>query len=147
MSLKTQVEEQVKESLKARQTERLSALRMFLAAIKNDEIAKQKEATDGDVILVAQKQIKQRRESAEIYEKAGRGELAAKEKAEIEVLSKFLPQQLSQEELKNTVNEVIASLPDDERNNFGKVMGMVMAKVKGKADGNTVSRVVKEILQ
>ncbi|MBU2577759.1 GatB/YqeY domain-containing protein [Patescibacteria group bacterium] len=147
MSLKTQIEEQIKESLKAGQKERLSALRMLLAAVKNDEIAKQKDADDEDVVSVVQKQIKQRRESIEIYEKAGREELAAIERGEIEVLSKFLPQQLSEEELGNVVREVVSSLAENEKNNFGKVMGMTMAKVKGKADGNTVSRVVKEILQ
>lgn len=146
MSLKTQIEEQIKESLKAGQKERLSALRMLLAAVKNDEIAKQKEASDEDVVSVVQKQIKQRRESIEIYDKAGRDELAAIERGEIEVLSKFLPQQLSEEDLKNVVREVVSSLPDNERNNFGKVMSQTMSKVKGQSDGSSVSRIVKEIL-
>ncbi|RJR24803.1 GatB/YqeY domain-containing protein [Candidatus Microgenomates bacterium] len=147
MSLKTQIEENIKQSLKAGQKEELSALRMLLAAVKNEEIAKQREATDEDVIAVVQRQIKQRKESAEIYEKAGREELSSKERAEIEVLSKFLPQQLSEDELRNVVQEVISTLPENEKNNFGKVMGMVMAKVKGRAEGNEVGRIVREMLQ
>lgn len=147
MSLKTQTEENIKQSLKAGQKEELSALRMLLAAVKNEEIAKQREATDEDVIAVVQRQIKQRKESAEIYEKAGREELSSKERAEIEVLSKFLPQQLSEDELRNVVQEVISTLPENEKNNFGKVMGMVMAKVKGRAEGNEVGRIVREMLQ
>jgi hypothetical protein len=117
-----------------------------LAAIRNEEIAKQAEATDGDVMAVAQKQIKQRREAAEAYRKGRREELAQKEEAEIKILSTFLPQQLSAEEVKKIAQEVIGQMPDEEKNNFGKVMGQVMAQVKGKTDGNNVVKAVKELL-
>lgn len=144
--LKQDVEQGVKESLKAGDQTRLSTLRLLLAAIKNEEIAKQHEATDEEVVAVAQRQVKQRREAAEVFRAAGRDELAQKEEAELVILSTFIPQQMTEEELRQIVSEILAQLPDEEKNNFGKVMGQVMAKVKGKADGNLVSKVVKETL-
>jgi hypothetical protein len=145
--LKAEIEQQIKVALKSGDQLRLSALRLFLAAIQNEEIAKQKELTDEEVAAVAQRLIKQRRESIEAYEKGGREDLAAKERAELLILSKFIPQQLSPEELKKIVEEVRGKLPEGDKNNFGKVMSAVMGQAKGRADGNTVSGVVKEILQ
>ena len=144
--LKQQIESEMKEALKGGDQLRLSTLRFLLASLQNEEIAKQKELADEDVIAVVQRQIKQHRESIEAFEKGGRDELAQKEREELEILSKFLPQQLSEEEIKEAVEEELAQLPDNEKNNFGKIMGVVMTKVKGKADGGTVSRVVKELL-
>ncbi len=144
--LKQDIEQQIKEALKAGEQFKLSALRFLLAAIKNEEIARQREATDEDVVAVLQKQAKQRRESIEAFAKGGREELAEKERQELEILNKFLPQQMSEEEVKKTVQEVIAELPETERNNFGKVMGASMARLKGKAEGNLVSKAVKESL-
>jgi hypothetical protein len=144
--LRAEVEQQIRAALKGGDQLRLSALRLFLAALQNEEIAKQKELTDEEVAAVAQRLIKQRRESIEAYEKGGREDLAAKERAELEILSKFVPQQLSPEELKKIVEEVRGKLPEADKNDFGKVMGQVMGRVKGKAEGNLVSRVVKEVL-
>jgi len=144
--LKNDIEEQIKEALKAHEELRLSTLRMLLAAIKNDEIAKQKEATDDDVIAVVQKQIKQHRESIEAFHNAGRSDLEQKERDEMAILSTFVPQQLSEDEIRKISEEVRNSLPESDRNNFGKVMGQAMARVKGRADGNIVSKVVKELL-
>lgn len=144
--LKQDIEQGIKEALKGGDQVRLSTLRLLLAAIKNDEIAKQREATDEDVVFVVQKQIKQRRESIEAFTKGRRDDLAAKERQELEILIKFLPQQLSEEEVRIIVQEVINGLPESDRNNFGKVMGMSMAKLKGKTDGNLVGKVVREAL-
>lgn len=144
--LKQDIEQQLKEALKSREELRLSTLRFLLSAVKNEEIAKQKEATDEDVITVVQRQIKQRKESIEAYTNGNRPELAEKEKQELEILSKFLPQQMTEDEIKKIVDEVIASLPENEKKNFGKVMGIVMVRVKGKAEGSLVSKVVKEVL-
>lgn len=146
MSLKQDIEERMKASLKAGDRTRLSTLRMLLSGINNDEIAKQREATDEDVISVVQKQVKQHRESIEAYQKGGRTELAGQEEEELNILNTYLPQQLSDEELKNIVSGEIRKLPEEDKNNFGRVMGAVMASVKGKADGGSVSRVVKELL-
>jgi len=146
MTLKQQVEQGIKDSLKGGDQLRLSTLRLLLSAIKNEEIAKQKEATDDDVITVTQKQIKQRLESIEAFHNAGRTDLEQKERDEMAILSTFVPQQLSEQELRKIIHEVIAVLPEGDQKNFGKVMGQTMGKVKGRADGNSVSKVVKELL-
>jgi len=136
----------MKEALKAGDQIRLSTLRLLLAAIKNEEIAQGREATDEDVVTVVRRQMKQRRESVEAFRQAGREELARKEEAELAILNTFVPQQLSEEEIRQIVKEVLDQLPETERNNFGRVMGATMSKVKGKADGNLVAKVVKELL-
>lgn len=146
MSLKQNIEERMKASLKAGDRTQLSTLRMLMAAVKNEEIAKQREATDEDVALVVQKQVKQHRESIEAYQKGGRAELAGQEEEELNILNTYLPQQLTDEELKTIITGEIEKLSKEDKNNFGKVMGAVMASVKGKADGSSVSRVVKEFL-
>ncbi|PIV01495.1 glutamyl-tRNA amidotransferase [Candidatus Shapirobacteria bacterium CG03_land_8_20_14_0_80_39_12] len=144
--LKQTVEEQIKVALKAGETLRLSTLRLLLSAINNEEIAKQKELSEEEIIAVVQHQAKQRKEAIEAYEKGGREELAAKERQELEILNKFLPQQLSEEEVKKIVLEVVAGLSDDDKKNFGKIMGSAMTRLKGQTEGNIVSKVVKEIL-
>jgi len=144
--LKQTVEEQIKVALKAGETLRLSTLILLLSAINNEEIAKQKELSEEEIIAVVQHQAKQRKEAIEAYEKGGREELAAKERQELEILNKFLPQQLSEEEVKKIVLEVVAGLSDDDKKNFGKIMGSAMTRLKGQTEGNIVSKVVKEIL-
>lgn len=144
--LKQQIEEQIKNALKGGEELRLSTLRFLLSAIKNDEIAKRREVTDEEVISVVRHQVKQRKESIEAFQKGGREELAEKERQELEILNKFLPQQLSEEEVKKMVQETIAELPESERKNFGKVMGVVMSRIKGQTEGNIVAKVVKEVL-
>lgn len=143
--LKQDIEQQLKDALKAGNKSLLSTMRFLLSAVKNNEIEKQREATDEDVLEVVQKQVKQHRESIEAYQKAGRSELEAKEKAELDILNKFLPQQLTEEEVKKSIAEIIAQMQEGDKSNFGKIMGMAMAKLKGKTDGNTVSKVVKEL--
>lgn len=144
--LKQQIEQQIKEALKAGEQLRLSTLRFLLAALQNEEIAKQEELTDEDVVTVVQRQVKQRRESIDAFTKGGREELAQKERAELKILNTFLPRQLSEEELIKIVSEEIAKLSESGRGDFGKVMAVVMASVRGKTDGNMVSKVVKELL-
>jgi len=144
--LKQDIESQIKEALKSGDQMRLSTLRFLLAAIQNEEIAKQKELTEEDVVAVVQRQVKQHRESIEAFQKAHRDDLVQKEQTELQILSKFLPQQLSEEELRKVVEEVVGQLPESEKNNFGKVMGAVIGRVKGKTDGSMVSEVVKEFL-
>lgn len=144
--LKSQIEQEIKEALKAGEQEKLSVLRLLLAAIKNEEISRNRELTAEEEIAVVSRQVKQRREAAEAYRKGNREDLAQKEEAEIEILNNYLPQQLPEEKVREIVREVIADLPETEKTNFGKVMGAVMARVKGQADGNTVSRIVRETL-
>jgi uncharacterized protein YqeY len=144
--LKSQIEQEVKEALKAGDQTRLSVLRLLLAAIKNEEITKNKELAPEEEIAIVFRQVKQRREAAEAYRKGNREDLAQKEEVEIEILNNYLPQQLTEEKVREIVSEVIEALPETDKGNFGKVMGAVMARVKGQTDGNTVSRIVRETL-
>jgi uncharacterized protein YqeY len=103
-------------------------------------------ATDEDVIEVVGREIKKRKESIELYEKGGRQELADKEKRELEVLQGYLPEQMSEEEVRKLVEETIQSLGASTMQDMGKVMGALSAKTKGKADGSLVSSIVREQL-
>ncbi len=144
--LRQDIEQQMREALKAGNRELLDTLRFLFSAIKNAEIDWKREATDEDVVAVVQKQVKQHKESIEAFQKAGRLELAAKEESELNILSKYLPQQMGEDELRVIVSESVNGLPESDRKNFGKVMGAVMGRVKGKAGGDLVSKIVKEVI-
>lgn len=141
-----QINQNLKEAMKNKDAGTLSVLRMLIAAARNKEITLRKdgqaELTDEQIIEVVASEIKKRRDSAEAYNNGGRPELADKENAEIKILEKYLPEQLSDEELEKIVQEVVALGAD----NFGQVMGQVMARAKGKADGNKVGEIVKKLL-
>lgn len=124
----------------------VSTLRMLLAAVKNAQIAKGAELSDNEILEQITKSAKQHRESIDAYEKGGRSDLVEKENAELSVLGKFLPEQMSEEEISRIVDEVIASMGAKGAGDMGHVMGGVMAKVKGQADGNVVSSVVRSKL-
>lgn len=145
MSLRDTIQEEIKTALRGGDQLRLSSLRLLFSEIKNEEIKKKEILGDDEIVAIVQRQIKQRREAAEVYRQGGRDDLAQKEETEVKILSSFLPQQLSEEEIKKVVEEVISGLPAEDKNNFGKIMGPVMARVKGQTDGNTVSKVVKEL--
>jgi len=141
-----QININLKEAMLAKKAEIVSVLRMLIAAIRNKEITLRKdgaaELSDEQVLEVISSEVKKRRDSIEAYIQGGRQELADKESSEIKILEKYLPEQMSDEELEKVVKEVIAA--GDE--NFGKVMGQVMARVKGKADGGKVGEMVKKLL-
>lgn len=141
-----QINQNLKEAMKNKDAETLSVLRMLIAAARNKEITLRKdgqaELSDEQIIEVVASEIKKRRDSAEAYISGGRQELADKENSEIKILEKYLPEQLSDEELEKIVQEVVAAGAD----NFGQVMGQVMARAKGKADGNKVGEIVKKLL-
>lgn len=153
MDLLKKIEEDLKKALKAQDKNVVSTLRFLLAAIRNFEIEKQKEITDEEVIQIIQKQIKLRKESIAAFQAGGRQDLAQKEESEAEILSKYLPQQLTEDQLREIVDQTIKELkagrpaelvgPQD----FGKVMREVMVRVKGKAEGSQVAEVVKKTLQ
>lgn len=144
MPLKEKLDADLKDAMRAKDENRLSAIRMLKAAISNYEIAlpQGKAATDADLLGVVEKQIKQRRESIEIYTKGNRPELAAKEQAEIAVLEVYMPKQLSREDVKKEVEGIIAALGTKE---FPKVMKEAAGKLKGRADGKMVNEVVREL--
>jgi uncharacterized protein YqeY len=145
MGLKDQLNEDLKAAMRAKDETRVGAIRMVKAAISNFELARAKDAqppTEADYLGVVEKQIKQRREAIELYNKGNRPELAAKEEAEIAALQGYLPQQLSRDEIKTEVQGIIAALGTKE---FPKVMREAATKLKGRADGQTINQVVKEL--
>lgn len=147
--LKQQLKDELKQAMLAKETTKTSVLRMILSALGYHEIKKGGagyEATDEDVLAVIQKETKQHKDSVEQFKNAGRNDLVEKEEQELKILEKYLPEQMGEEEVrklvKNAITQTNATTPQD----MGKVMGALMSKVKGKADGLLVSKIVKEEL-
>ena len=144
MSLKDKIISDLTGAMKAKDAERLSVLRMVKANLMNRQIEKGADLTDEEITKALQTLVKQRRDSVEQYEKAGRDELAAKEKSEITVLKDYLPQAASKEEIEKAVAEAIAETGASSIKEMGMVMKAAQAKLAGKsADGKTVSETVK----
>ena len=147
MSLKERINEDLKAAMKSRDTVRLSVLRLVRTALKNREIEQQAQLDDAAIIKLLATQVKQREEAAKMYVDGGRDELAAKEKAEIVVLSSYLPEQLSADETAALVEAAISELEASSPSDMGKVMKAVLAKAGGAADGKLVSTLVREKLK
>lgn len=146
MSLKQQLSDAMKAAMKAKDSLRLTTLRMVLAAVKNREIDQRKELEDEDVIGVLSSLVKQRKESVQFYREGGRAELAEKEEAELAVLQEFLPQPLSREEIAGLIEQAVIETGAAGPRDMGKVMKVVSAQTRGRADGKQVSDMVKERL-
>lgn len=148
MKILEQLNKDYKEALKEKQTEKKNTLRLLLNSIEQKEIEKGKESElkKEDVIVVLKKEAQQREESIEQYEKASRDELAKKEKRELELIEKYLPEQLSEEEIAAEVDQVIEEMNAEGLDDLGKVMGKTMPKLKGKADGEKVKDIAQEKL-
>ena len=150
MSLRIQIEEKLNQALKAKDKNTYPTLRLVVSAIKDAEIAGrskgQKEMTDADITAILKKMIKQRNESCEVYKKAGRSELLENETKEIEVISVFLPKQLSEEETKKICTDVIKSVGASSMKDIGKVMGALKSKHSDTLDFSKVSSIIKELL-
>ena len=150
MSLKKKIEAKLNETLKAKDKNTYPTLRLVVSAIKDAEIAGrtkgQKELSDSDITSILKKMIKQRNESCDVYKKAGRNELLENETKEIEVISSFLPKQLSEEETKKICEDAIKSSGASSMKDMGKVMGAATKQLAGKADGKAISGVVRELL-
>ena len=150
MSLRIQIEEKLNQALKAKDKNIYPTLRLVVSAIKDAEIAGrskgQKEINDGDITAILKKMIKQRNESCEVYKKAGRNELLENETKEIEVISVFLPKQLSEEETKKICEDVIKSVGASSMKDMGKVMGAIKSKHSDTLDFSKVSSIIKELL-
>jgi len=160
--LKEKIIQDVKNALKAGDVVKRSTLVMLISAIKNRELEKrsliaksdaeshdlekESELTDEEVVKAVASEVKKRKESIETYEKGGRPELAEKERQELGVLSAYMPEQLSDDDVLSLVKSVISDLGAQDIRAMGKVTGQVMAKAHGKTDGQTVSRIVKEEL-
>ena len=143
MNLKTQITEEMKAAMRARDTQRLSAIRLLLAAIKQKEVDERKDLADQDVIAVVEKMIKQRRESIVQYEKAARVDLAGVEQFEIDVLKVYMPQALSESEVGAAVEAAVSESGAQSVRDMGKVMGVLKAELAGRADMSVVSALVK----
>ena len=151
MSLKKQIDEKLNIALKAKDKNTYPTLRLVVSAIKDAEIAArtkdQKEMKDSDIIAILKKMVKQRNESCDVYKKAGRNELLENEKKEIEVISAFLPKQLSEEETKKICEEVIKSSGASSMRDMGKVMGTLKSKHSDALDFSKVTSILKELLK
>ena len=147
MNLKEKIESDFKEAFKGKDGVRLSALKMLRAEIHNTEIAKRKELDDEEIIEVVLREIKKGKDAIGLYEKGDRRELAEKEKAEIKVLSAYLPKQISEQEVRNLVKRAVEQSGATSVKEMGKVMAVLMPQIKGKADNSLVSNIVKELLE
>ena len=146
MSLTEQLQADMKNAMRDGDAHRRDTLRMALAAVQNAAKDKREDLTDEETLAVLTRQVKTRRESIQAYADAGRDDLAAKEQAEIDVLQPYLPAQLSEDEVRALVDEAIASTGASSPGDMGRVMGALMPRVKGRADGKLVSSIVNETL-
>lgn len=147
MSLLDRLSTELKESLKAGNQLKLGVIRLLKSSIKNKEIEKMSPLTDEEIIGVISSAVKQRREAIEQFKKGNREDLVQKETSEIEILQTFLPQQLSDEEIMNEVRTVIKEAGASSPKDMGKVMKILIPRIKGRADGSKVSSLVKEIME
>lgn len=146
MSLEDKLLSEMKLSLKEGNKEKLSAIRMARAALKNKEISLRKKLSEGEVLGVLSTLAKKHKEAIEQYQKGGREDLVKKEEAELAVISEYLPQPLQAQELEKIVTDVIQETGAQGKADFGKVMGQVMSLVKGRADGRAVKEAVEKKL-
>jgi len=143
MALREQLNEDMKSAMKAREADKLGAIRLLLAAVKQREVDERVTLDDAGVIGVVEKMIKQRKDSISQFEKAARQDLADKEKFELGILEAYLPQQLSPAEVEAIITEAVASTGAKSAADMGKVMGVVKPKLAGRADMGKVSALVK----
>jgi uncharacterized protein len=146
MSLITRIEEELKEARLARDNDRRDALSLILASLRSAQKELQRPLSDDEELQVLQRERKRRVEAAEAYEQAGREEQADAEEFELDVLEEFMPEPLEEEELEEIVDDVIAEVGATSLRDLGRVMADVMPQVSGRADGSTVSQLVREKL-
>ncbi|HPJ00254.1 MAG TPA: GatB/YqeY domain-containing protein [Enterococcus sp.] len=146
MSLLSKLNDDMKTAMKAKEKETLQVIRMLKASLQNEQIKVGRDLTEDEELTVLSREMKQRRDSLTEFEKAGREDLTEKVKGEITIVEQYLPAQLTDEEIRQIVVDAIEKTGASSPKEFGKVMGLVMPQVKGKADGNQVNAVVKELL-
>jgi len=145
MSIEKQLMEDMKLAMKAGKKLELETIRILRAQIKTASIDKKDDLTDSEMAQVLQKEAKKRKEAITMYKQGNREDLVNKESAELEIISKYMPDQLSDTELEGIINETISTLQVTSDKDMGRVMGAIMSKVKGKADGKIVQQKVKDI--
>lgn len=149
MSLKEKLTADMKEAMKAREEgrQRLGVIRLVRGAIRQQEIDGQRELDDDEVLAVISKEVKQRRDSIEEFQKGGRDDLVRQNEEEIAILMAYLPRQMTEDEVRRTVEETVAATGASAPKDMGKVMKELMPKVKGRADGKLVNQIVRELLE
>jgi len=146
MSVMERLNQDMKQAMKDKAAGKLSVIRMVKAALKNEEINKGRLLSEDEELTILTRELKQRRDSLQEFEKAGREDLAEKTREEIAVLTEYLPAQLSEDEIRQIVREAISATGAVSKKEMGKVMGAIMPKVKGKADGTLVQKIVSDEL-
>jgi uncharacterized protein YqeY len=145
-SLKDRLTDDLKQSLRGGDKVRVSVIRLLMAAIHNAEIARGGALSNGDVLGIITKEVRQHNESIEAFKQGNRADLIAKEEAEMVILQEYLPQQLTRDEIAAEARKVIAEVGAQGPGDKGKVMSQIMARLKGKADGREINAVVTELL-
>ena len=145
-TIRERITEDMKSAMRAGEKERLGAIRLILAAIKQVEVDTRQAPDDTAILAILDKMVKQRRESIAQYEKAGRDELAAKEQAEIDIIQTYLPEPLSDEEIDTLIEATLANTGASSLRDMGKVMGALKPKLQGRADMGAVSARIKQRL-
>jgi len=146
MELKEKIQKDLKNAMKAKDVFTRDTLRFLMSAIKQVEVDSRKELNDEDIIKIIQKSVKQREEAATQYKDGGREDLYEKEIKEAEILKRYLPKQLSDEELKAQLEVIIKEVGATSIKDMGKVMGVAIKKLAGRADGKRINQMVKKIL-
>ena len=147
MTLKEKIKSDLKDAMKSGDSVVRGVLRLLSSDIKNEEISLKKELTDDDVLKILKKDIKRHKESIEQYKTGGREDLAEQEEKELEILEKYMPEQISEEEIRKIVSDVVKKLGATNVSDFGKVMGIAMKEIGGNVDGSLVGKIVKEKLE
>ncbi len=142
--LKNEIQNAINKALKERNKTELKVLRFVLSQIQYEEIDKRKELSDGEIVAVLQKEVKKRNDAIEMFKKGERPELIEDEQNQVKIIERYLPKQMGDEEINRIIEETIITL--DDKSNIGKTIGLVMAKLKGRADGGKVARLVKQKL-
>ena len=147
MNLSDRLTDDMKQAMKDKNKSDLSTIRMMRASIKNQEIELKRPLDDNEILDVLSREIKQRKDSLQEFDKAGRQDLVDNLAAEIEIISQYLPEQLTEEEILEIVRQTIQELGASSKADMGKVMGALMPKTKGRADGKLVNNAVQQFLQ
>ncbi|NBG87939.1 GatB/YqeY domain-containing protein [Isachenkonia alkalipeptolytica] len=146
MNLKEKLTVDLKTAMKEKNKVKKDVITMIRSDIKQWEVDKRQDVSDEEVIQIISKQVKQRKDSIEDFEKSGREDLVEQNRKEIEILQTYLPKQLTEEEIRGIVKEAIEKVQPESKSDMGKIMGMVMPQVKGRGDGKLVNKIVNEEL-
>ena len=147
MTMKTRLSDDMKQAMRNRDVLRRDVIRYLRSEVRNQEIRDQKELDDAGVIQVLSRQAQQRRDSIEVYRDADRQDLVEKEESELSVILSYLPQQMTSEEITDLVQQVVAEVGASGPADMGKVMGVIMPQVRGKAEGREVNAIVQQTLR